>query len=79
MFFFYRFKDLLRSRLYECGWVDQVHMLCRQASRNQQLTVNELYDEVAQKGRGILLIFLLHVFCHVVYIIWFFTAPSIKD
>ncbi|KAK9510664.1 hypothetical protein O3M35_005401 [Rhynocoris fuscipes] len=48
-----RLKDLLRSRLYECGWVDQIHMLCRQAQKGPNPTVNELYAEVAKKGRAL--------------------------
>uniref|UniRef100_A0A224XSV6 Putative transcription factor e n=1 Tax=Panstrongylus lignarius TaxID=156445 RepID=A0A224XSV6_9HEMI len=47
-----RLKDLLRSRLYECGWVDQIHMLCRQSRKTPNPTVNEMYAEVAKKGRG---------------------------
>jgi len=48
-----RFKELLRSRLYECGWVDQVHILCRQASKNNKVTVEEIYEEVTHKGRSL--------------------------
>uniref|UniRef100_A0A069DNX7 Enhancer of yellow 2 transcription factor n=1 Tax=Panstrongylus megistus TaxID=65343 RepID=A0A069DNX7_9HEMI len=48
-----RLKDLLRSRLYECGWVDQIHMLCRQSRKTPNPTVNEMYAEVAKKGRGL--------------------------
>ncbi|XP_014247967.1 enhancer of yellow 2 transcription factor [Cimex lectularius] len=48
-----RFKDLLRSRLYECGWVDEIYMLCRQATRNSHKNINELYEEVGKEGRGL--------------------------
>ncbi|BES89057.1 Hypothetical Protein NTJ_01862 [Nesidiocoris tenuis] len=47
-----RFKNLLRSRLRECGWVDEVHMMCRQTRRNSDMTLNDLYAEVAKKSRA---------------------------
>ncbi|XP_014287187.1 enhancer of yellow 2 transcription factor [Halyomorpha halys] len=49
-----RFKDLLRTRLYECGWVDQIHMMCRDTKRNSvDVTHDELFNEVAKKGRAL--------------------------
>ncbi|CAB0017988.1 unnamed protein product, partial [Nesidiocoris tenuis] len=44
-------RNLLRSRLRECGWVDEVHMMCRQTRRNSDMTLNDLYAEVAKKSR----------------------------
>lgn len=49
-----KFKDLLRSRLYECGWVDQIHMICRETKKNSMnIGFDEMYTEVAKKGRAL--------------------------
>nr|BAN20946.1 unkown protein [Riptortus pedestris] len=49
-----KFKDLLRSRLYECGWVDQIHMICRETKKNSMnIGIDDMYTEVAKKGRAL--------------------------
>ncbi|GLH15982.1 hypothetical protein R5R35_005636 [Gryllus longicercus] len=51
-----RFKELLRTRLTECGWRDQIQMLCRQIVKErgvQNITADELIGEVTAKGRAL--------------------------
>ncbi|XP_068084688.1 transcription and mRNA export factor ENY2-like isoform X2 [Anabrus simplex] len=51
-----RFKELLHTRLIECGWRDQLQMLCRQIVKErgvQNITVDELISEITPKGRAL--------------------------
>nr|CAD7456647.1 unnamed protein product [Timema tahoe] len=47
-------KTLLRERLVECGWKDQMHMLCRQIvkERGVDIKVDELLAEITPKARA---------------------------
>nr|CAD7436177.1 unnamed protein product [Timema monikensis] len=47
-------KTLLRERLVECGWKDQIHMMCRQIvkERGVNIKVDELIAEITPKARG---------------------------
>lgn len=40
MFVIRRLKDLLRLRLSECGWSDQVRLLCRETVKDEAGRVN---------------------------------------
>lgn len=42
-----RLKDLLRLRLSECGWSDQVRLLCRDTVKDEAGRVN--VDKILQK------------------------------
>ncbi|XP_059479269.1 transcription and mRNA export factor ENY2-like [Neocloeon triangulifer] len=49
-----RWKELLRMRLTECGWRDQVKLLCRDAIKQgnvEEMTVDQLNAEVTPKAR----------------------------
>jgi hypothetical protein len=55
----FRLKELLRTRLIECGWRDQVQMLCRDVVRERgvhNLKADDLIAEITSKGRGITVI-----------------------
>ncbi|XP_028159292.1 enhancer of yellow 2 transcription factor-like isoform X1 [Ostrinia nubilalis] len=43
-----RFKELLRRRLIECGWRDQVRMLCRDVVKEND-TTNVTFDMLVTK------------------------------
>ncbi|XP_046385013.1 transcription and mRNA export factor ENY2 [Ischnura elegans] len=50
-----RLKDLLRTRLIECGWRDQVKMHCREIVKQrgvESVTVDDLVNDVTPKGRA---------------------------
>ncbi|XP_075234433.1 enhancer of yellow 2 transcription factor-like isoform X2 [Lycorma delicatula] len=51
-----RFKELLRRRLTECGWTDQIRIMCKDAikERGTSLTVDQLLEEVSPKARSVL-------------------------
>jgi len=53
---FYRWKELLRLRLTECGWRDQVKLLCRDAIKQhgnvEEMTVDQLNAEITPKARS---------------------------
>jgi len=50
-----KIKDLLCNRLTECGWRDEVRLLCRnillEKSGNNSITVEQLISEVTPKAR----------------------------
>ncbi|KAH8259034.1 hypothetical protein KR038_000403 [Drosophila bunnanda] len=50
-----KIKDLLCSRLTECGWRDEVRLLCRtilmEKGSNNSFTVEQLVSEVTPKAR----------------------------
>lgn len=51
-----RFKEILRRRLIECGWRDNVRLLCRDAIKERgvhNLTVDDIVEEVTPKGRAL--------------------------
>ncbi|XP_049854690.1 transcription and mRNA export factor ENY2-like [Schistocerca gregaria] len=51
-----RFKELLRTRLIESGWRDQILMHCRQIVKErgvQNITAEQLISEVTPKGRAL--------------------------
>lgn len=50
---FSRLKDLLRLRLNECGWGDEVRLLCREVikSNHGNVNVDEIVEEVTPKAR----------------------------
>lgn len=50
---FSRLKDLLRLRLNECGWSDEVRLLCREVvkSNHGNVNVDEIVEEVTPKAR----------------------------
>jgi len=50
-----RLKELLRSRLIECGWRDDLKSFCKTVIKNkglEKITVNELVQEVIPRGRA---------------------------
>eukprot|EP00099_Drosophila_melanogaster_P015937 NP_524846.1 enhancer of yellow 2 [Drosophila melanogaster] len=50
-----KIKDLLCSRLTECGWRDEVRLMCRnilmEKGTNNSFTVEQLIAEVTPKAR----------------------------
>ncbi|CAF4759134.1 enhancer of yellow 2 transcription factor-like [Pieris napi] len=51
-----RFKELLRKRLIECGWRDQVRMLCRDVVKENDtnnITFDTLVSRVTPRARAI--------------------------
>lgn len=48
-----KLKDLLRLRLNECGWIEEVTLLCRQNAREQKgrLNVDEMVEAVTPRAR----------------------------
>lgn len=50
-----RLKELLRTRLIECGWQDQLKAQCKEIVKDRGLenvTVDELVQELTPKGRS---------------------------
>lgn len=51
-----RFKELLRRRLIECGWRDQVRALCRDVVKENEsgfVTFDGLVTKVTPKARAL--------------------------
>ncbi|KPI93789.1 PREDICTED: enhancer of yellow 2 transcription factor-like [Papilio xuthus] len=51
-----RFKDLLMRRLIECGWRDQVRMLCREAVKENEggnVNFDTLVSRVTPRARAL--------------------------
>ncbi|XP_046961792.1 enhancer of yellow 2 transcription factor-like [Vanessa cardui] len=51
-----RFKELLRRRLIECGWRDQVRMLCREVVKENEgnnVTFDMLLTRVTPQARAL--------------------------
>ncbi|KAG7978812.1 hypothetical protein I3843_05G100400 [Carya illinoinensis] len=50
-----RLKELLRERLIECGWRDEMKALCKAFARKKgrnNVTVDDLVQVVTPKGRA---------------------------
>ncbi|KAK1940983.1 Transcription and mRNA export factor ENY2 [Phytophthora citrophthora] len=50
-----RLKELLRLKLVECGWRDEMKLHCKEVIRNKgidQVTVEDLIEEITPKGRA---------------------------
>lgn len=53
---FYRLKELLRTRLIECGWRDQLKAHCKDIVKKKGLecvTVDDLVTQITPKGRAL--------------------------
>uniref|UniRef100_U5EXI7 Enhancer of yellow 2 transcription factor n=1 Tax=Corethrella appendiculata TaxID=1370023 RepID=U5EXI7_9DIPT len=49
-----KLKDLLRLRLTECGWSDQVRLLCRETIKEQgTLNCEQIVQNVTPKARSL--------------------------
>ncbi|XP_037093433.1 transcription and mRNA export factor ENY2-like [Pollicipes pollicipes] len=51
-----KLKELLRTRLIECGWRDQLKAQCKEVVREQGLenvTVDDLVTVITPKGRAL--------------------------
>ncbi|CAN0272412.1 unnamed protein product [Lampetra fluviatilis] len=51
-----RLKELLKTRLMECGWKDQLRAHCKDVIRDKGLehvTVEDLISEITPKGRAL--------------------------
>uniref|UniRef100_A0A1B6E6R7 Enhancer of yellow 2 transcription factor n=1 Tax=Clastoptera arizonana TaxID=38151 RepID=A0A1B6E6R7_9HEMI len=50
-----RFKVLLKRRLHECGWTDQIRVIAREIikEKNGIITAEKLFEELAPKGRAL--------------------------
>lgn len=51
-----RLKELLRTRLTECGWRDQLKAYCKDVVRQkglEHITVDDLVIEITPKGRAL--------------------------
>uniref|UniRef100_A0A1B0EU97 Enhancer of yellow 2 transcription factor n=2 Tax=Lutzomyia longipalpis TaxID=7200 RepID=A0A1B0EU97_LUTLO len=48
-----RLKDLLRLRLIECGWTDQLRLMCREVVKAEdgKVNVDQLVQQVTPKAR----------------------------
>uniref|UniRef100_A0A6I8N0J4 Transcription and mRNA export factor ENY2 n=1 Tax=Ornithorhynchus anatinus TaxID=9258 RepID=A0A6I8N0J4_ORNAN len=54
--FFYSLKELLRAKLIECGWKDQLKAHCKDVIKEKGLehvTVDDLVTEITPKGRAL--------------------------
>lgn len=52
----FRLKELLRQRLVECGWRDELKKHCKEVVKSkgmEQITVEELVSEITPKGRAL--------------------------
>lgn len=51
----HRLKDLLRLRLAECGWSDQVRLLCHDVVREEggNINVERIVQQVTPKARSL--------------------------
>lgn len=50
-----RLKEMLRERLIQCGWRDDLKEFCKDVIRRkglEKVTIEELVDEITPKGRG---------------------------
>lgn len=57
LYFVHRFRELLRRRLIECGWRDQVRMLCREAVKENEsanVTFDMLVTKVTPRARALI-------------------------
>ena len=52
---FYRLKELLRRRLVECGWRDQVKIICKEIIKENgtDITYDALLAAVTSKARSL--------------------------
>ncbi|XP_077301667.1 transcription and mRNA export factor ENY2-like [Arctopsyche grandis] len=51
-----RFKELLRRRLLECGWRDQIRMLCRDVVKENEgsnISIDTLVTTVTPRARSL--------------------------
>jgi len=51
-----KLKELLRTRLIECGWRDQLKVHCKEIVRQkglENITVDDLVTEITPKGRAL--------------------------
>ncbi|KAL0274097.1 UNVERIFIED_CONTAM: hypothetical protein PYX00_006609 [Menopon gallinae] len=51
-----RMRELLRARLAECGWKDQMVLLCRKVVAENDintLTVDDILDKITPQGRAL--------------------------
>ncbi|XP_028622302.1 transcription and mRNA export factor ENY2-like [Grammomys surdaster] len=51
-----RLKELLRARLIECGWTDQLKAHCKEVIKEKGLehvTIDDLVAEITPKGRAL--------------------------
>ncbi|CAH2243436.1 enhancer of yellow 2 transcription factor-like [Pararge aegeria] len=51
-----RFKELLRRRLIECGWRDQIRMVCREIVKehdSNSITLDMLVARVTPRARAL--------------------------
>ena len=51
----HRLKDLLRAKLIECGWRDELKNYCKEVIKNkglEKITVEELVAEITPRGRA---------------------------
>lgn len=53
--FINRLKDLLRQRLTECGWSDQVRLMCRDVVKEEagNINVDKIVQHVTPKARSL--------------------------
>ena len=50
-----RLKTLLRAKLEECGWRDELKKYCKEVIKNkglEKITVEELVQEITPRGRA---------------------------
>lgn len=52
-----RFRELLRRRLTECGWKDQVRMICRDVVKDSEasnITLDSLVSRATPRARALI-------------------------
>ena len=50
-----KLKDLLRRKLEECGWRDELKAYCKEVIKNkglEKITVEDLVQEITPRGRA---------------------------
>ena len=69
IYLFYSLKEMLRERLIQCGWRDDLKEYCKDVIRRkglEKVTIEELVAEITPKGR-------CKSFIHIhIYIYYFF-------
>lgn len=62
-----RLKEMLRTKLVQCGWRDEMKAYCRDIIRQKgvdKVNVEELVEEITPKGRCTSLCFATLVLCY---------------
>lgn len=70
-FYYFSFKSLVCRRLVECGWIDEVTMLCKEKLKDRlskgqtvkSITEEDLFNDVAPDARSMGIYFNIKKIC----------------